>query len=183
MAVGAAAQKPHIVPLGPMRGDVEILAGHPDSVGRPFVMRIHELPGTIVPPHSHPVDEHITVLAGTWYFGIGEHFDSAALTAMPAGTYAYAPKGTTMFGASPEDAVVQVHGIGPFHIHWRDGLRMLSDSGAAPTFRFHVNDAVTGSRGAGRVRQGYASGALVQYEVVRPDSQVYMAREGDLRRP
>jgi quercetin dioxygenase-like cupin family protein len=166
-----------------MRGDVEILAGHPDSVGRPFVMRIRELPGTIVPPHRHPVDEHITVVAGTWYFGIGEHFDSAALTAMPPGTYAYAPRGTTMFAASPEAAVVQVHGIGPFHITWRDGLRILTDSGAAPAFRYRVGDAVTGARGAGKVHQGYASGTLIQYEIARPDGQLYMAREGDLRRP
>jgi quercetin dioxygenase-like cupin family protein len=76
-AHGAAAREFRVVPLGPMGGDVEILTGHPDSAGRPFVMRIRELPGTIVPPHSHPVDEHVTVVQGTWYFARGERFDSA----------------------------------------------------------------------------------------------------------
>ncbi len=53
---------PRIVPLGPLAGDAQILYGHPDSLGQPFVMRIRELPGTIVPPHTHPVDEHLTVV-------------------------------------------------------------------------------------------------------------------------
>src|SRR5688572_1129154 len=47
-----------LVPRTDMSSDVEILTGHPDSAGKPFVMRIRELPGTIVPPHTHPVDEH-----------------------------------------------------------------------------------------------------------------------------
>src|SRR5215468_5833626 len=46
-----------VVPLGKMSGDVEILYGDPEVAGQAFVMRIRELPGTVVPPHSHPVDE------------------------------------------------------------------------------------------------------------------------------
>ena len=42
---------------------------------------------------------------------------------------------------------------------------------------------VTGARGTGRVRQGHATGPLVQYEVLRPDGHLYMAREAELRRP
>ena len=173
---------PCVVSLGPMTGDVEILGGHPDSAGRPFVMRIRELPGTVVPPHTHPVDEHVTVVQGTWYFARGERFDSAALRAMPAGAYAFAPAGTPMFAASPEGAVVQVHGVGPFRIHWRDGAASLADGDTA-RFRLRVGDRVAGARGAGIVRAGYASGALVQYEVERPGGARYMAREADLRRP
>jgi quercetin dioxygenase-like cupin family protein len=183
-AAGAAGREFRVVPLGPMAGDVEILSGHPDSAGRPFVMRIRELPGTIVPPHSHPVDEHVTVVQGTWHFARGERFDSAALRAMPAGAYAFAPAGTPMFAASPEGAVVQVHGIGPFHIHWRDGLVSLADGGAAAArFHFRLGEGVTGARGAGVVRAGYASGAVLQYEVERPDGARYMATEAELRRP
>jgi hypothetical protein len=33
------------------------------------------------------------------------------------------------------------------------------------------------------VRQGYANGAMIQYEVTRPDGQIYMTLEADLRRP
>jgi len=165
-----------------MDGDVEFLFGHPDSAGRPFVMRIRELPGTIVPPHQHPVDEHITVVSGTWYFGAGERFDSTALRELKAGAYAFAPAGTTMFGYSPDGAVVQVHGIGPFHIHWRDRVSVLDEPGGAVAFRFRKGDEVVSPRGSGHIRQGYASGTLVQYEVVRSDGSIFMVREEQLRR-
>jgi hypothetical protein len=45
----ADTRQHRIVPLRPLTGE-------------PFVMRIRELPGTIIPPHKHPVDEHITVI-------------------------------------------------------------------------------------------------------------------------
>jgi hypothetical protein len=165
-----------------MSGDAEILFGHPDSAGRPFVMRIRELPGTVVPPHTHPVDEHVTVVSGTWYFGTGERFDSTALRELRAGAYAFAPAGTMMFAYSPDGAVVQVHGVGPFHIRWRDGARVLDEPGAAGTFRFRKGEEVATPRGVGRIRQGYASGALIQYEIAAADGALFMAHEADLRR-
>jgi len=164
-----------------MSGDAQILFGHPDSAGRPFVMRIRELPGTVVPPHMHPVDEHITVVSGTWYFGTGERFDSTALRELGTGAYAFAPAGTTMFGYSPDGAIVQVHGIGPFHIHWQDSVRILDQPEAAATFRFQKGDEVATPRGIGRIRQGYASGTLIQYEIAGAAGTLFMAHERDLR--
>src|SRR5262249_52425503 len=93
---GLAPPAARIIPLGPFPGDVQLLLGDPDSAGA-FVMRINELPGTIVPPHSHPVDEHVTVVQGTWWFAFGDRFDSTALRAVPTGGYVFAPAGTTMF--------------------------------------------------------------------------------------
>ena len=180
-AAGATERAFRVVPLGPMSGDAEILFGHPDSSG-PFVMRIRELPGTVVPPHTHPVDEHITVVSGTWYFGTGERFDSTALRELTAGAYAFAPAGTTMFGYSPDGAVVQVHGVGPFHIHWRDAVRILTQREDAATFRFRTGDEVSSPRGVGRIRQGYASGTLIQYEIEGIDGTLFMAHEQQLRR-
>ncbi len=170
-----------VVPLGPMSGDVEFLLGHPDSAGRPFVMRIRELPGTVVPPHSHPVDEHITVVSGTWYFGVGERFDSTALRELKAGSYAFAPAGTSMFAYSPDGAIVQVFGVGPFHIKWRYGIKVLDEPGAAGAFRFQRGAEVASPRGAGRIRQGYASGTHVQYEIDGADGTLFMAHEHQLR--
>lgn len=179
-AGGDDPRAPRIVPLGPIAGDAQVVYGNPDSAG-PFVMRIHELPGTVVPPHSHPVDEHITVLRGTWWFAVGDRFDSTALRPLHAGDYAFAPAGSTMFAASPDEAVVQVHGVGPFHIRWRDGLRVLGRPGDAAAFRLRIGDQVTTPRGDGRIRQGYASGALVQYEIEGAGGRVFMATERDVR--
>jgi len=177
-----------IIPIRPMSQDVEVLYGDPNAVGEPFVMRIRELPGGIIPPHKHPVDEHITVLQGTLYFGVGEKFDRAAMKELKAGGYAFIPKGSTMFGYTPEAATVQVHGIGPFHIHWRagntwrDSLTTLDDPNAASVFKFKKGERVVAKRGRGRIRQGYDSGEFIGYEIERADGSLFMAEEGELWR-
>jgi quercetin dioxygenase-like cupin family protein len=177
-----------ITPLKPMTEDVEVLYGDPEAVGEPFVMRIRELPGGIIPPHRHPVDENITVLQGTLYFGVGEKYDRAAMKEMKAGSYAFIPKGTTMFGYTPEAAIVQVHGVGPFHIHWRAGnawrdtLKTLDDPDAGTVFKFKKGDRVVAGRRAGRIRQGYDSGEMIGYEIEGPDGNLFAAEEKDLRR-
>lgn len=77
--------------------------------------------------------------------------------------------------------MVQVHGIGPFRIHWRDGAKLLDEPGAASVFRFRKGTEVSSPRGSGRIVQGYASGALVQYEIEGAGSERFMAREHELR--
>jgi hypothetical protein len=164
-----------------MAGDVEILYGDPEAIGERFVMRIRELPGTIVPPHSHPVDEHITVVQGTWYFGLGDEFNPRLLEELKAGTYAFAPNGTWMFGYSPDGAIVQVHGIGPFQIHWHGGLKTLDDADAKSTFRFGRGEQVASARGPGRIAQSYASGKLIQYEIEGSNGGQFVVHEHELR--
>ena len=151
------------------------------------MIRIRELPGGVIPPHRHPVDEHITVLQGTLYFGVGEKFDRAATTELKAGSYAFIPKGSTMFGFTPEAAIVQVHGVGPFHIHWRAGsgwrdrLKTLDDADAASVFKYKKGERVVARRGGGRIRQGYDSGEIVGYEIDGDDGTLFMALEEELR--
>lgn len=173
----------HVAPLRPMTGDVEILSGDPEKPGEPFVMRIRELPGTVIPLHTHPVDENITIVQGTWYFAVGEKWDRAALKELRAGDYAFAPKGSTMFGYCPDGAIVQVHGIGPFTIHWRHGVKTLSDPDAAVTFKFRKGDHVKAARGEGVIKEGYASGEIVQYEIETASGDRFMANESETKRP
>ncbi len=191
-AAGARGQpegkaEPRIIPIHPMVEDVEILYGDPEKPGEPFVMRIRELPGGIIPPHKHPVDENITVLQGTLYFAVGDKFDRGVMKELKAGSYAFIPKGSTMFGWTPEAAIVQVHGIGPFHIHWRDGaawrdkLKTLDDSDAASIFKFTKGQRVVATRGTGRIRQGYDSGEMIGYEIEAEDGRLFAAEESELK--
>ena len=177
---GTGPREPRIVPLKSMAGDVEILYGDPERDGEPFVMRIRELPGAIVPVHSHPVDEHITVVQGTWYFALGDEYRFEALQPLHAGAYAFAPKGRSMFAYSPTGAIVQVHGVGPFRIHWHDGLHTLDDADATSVFRFTRGQRVVFKGGHGRIAEGYASGAIVQYEIETSDGERSMVSERDL---
>ncbi len=179
---GKGLADPRIIPLRPMAGDVELLYGDPDVAGQPFVMRIHELPGARVPPHSHPVDEHITVVQGTWYFAVGSELRPDAMQELKAGGYAFAPVGSTMSGYSPDGALVQVLGVGPFQIHWKNGLRTLDAPDASKTFRFTKGvDVIAGER-RGRILQGYASGAIAQYEIQDAAGFRFMADEGAVGR-
>jgi hypothetical protein len=178
---------PRIIPIHPMAEDVEVLYGDPEKPGEPFVMRIRELPGGIIPPHRHPVDENITVLQGTLYFAIGEKFDRSVMHELKAGSYAFIPKGSTMFGWTPEAAIVQVHGVGPFHIHWRNGagwrdeLKTLDDADAASVFKFKKGQRVVATRGSGRIRQGYDSGEMIGYEIEAEDGRLFAAEESELK--
>ncbi|MCA1816708.1 MAG: cupin domain-containing protein [Acidobacteria bacterium] len=177
-----------IIPIKQMSEDVEILYGDPEKAGEPFVMRIRELPGGIIPPHKHPIDEHITVVQGTLYFGVGDKFDRAACKEMKVGSYAFIPKGSTMFGYTPEAAIVQVHGIGPYHIHWRagtewrDSLKTLDSPDAGTVFKFRKGERVVTKRGRGRIRQGYDSGEIIGYEIDGEDGTLFMAEEGEIKR-
>jgi len=176
-----------MIPIRPMSDDVEVLYGNPDTAGKPFVIRIRELPGGVIPPHRHPVDEHITVLQGTLYFGVGDKFDRALTTELKAGGYAFIPKGSTMFGFTPDAAIVQIHGVGPFHIHWRAGttwrntLGTLDESDATKAFKFRKGQRVTTPRGTGRIRQGYDSGEVIGYEIEGDNGTLFMALEAEAR--
>jgi quercetin dioxygenase-like cupin family protein len=176
-----------IIPIKAMSEDVEVLYGDPEKAGEPFVIRIRELAGGIIPPHRHPVDENITVVKGTLYFGVGDKFDRAAMKEMKVGSYAFIPKGSTMFGYTPDAAIVQVFGVGPFHIHWRagntwwDNLKTLDDADAGNFFKFKKGERVVAKRGTGRIRQGYDSGEFIGYEVQRADGELFMALENELR--
>jgi quercetin dioxygenase-like cupin family protein len=185
---GQTAEAPihRIIPIHPMTEDVEVLYGDPEKPGEPFVLRIRELPGGIIPPHKHPVDENITVVQGTLYFAVGEKYDRAAMTELKAGSYVFIPKGRTMFGWTPEAAIVQVHGVGPFHIHWRagsgwrDSLRTLDDPDAATVFKYKKGQLVVAKRGRGRIRQGYDSGEMLGYEIDGEDGVLFAAEEKEL---
>jgi quercetin dioxygenase-like cupin family protein len=97
--------------------EVAIIEGDPTKDGAPFVIRIRSTPGTQLPPHWHTINENITVLSGVFCVGTGDKLDEHACRDMPEGSYIVMPKGMHHFAIAKGD-VVQVHGIGPFQIHW-----------------------------------------------------------------
>ena len=104
-------------PAGPGTS-VAVLDGSPEKEGAPFVIRVKLAGGTRVPPHWHPVDEHLTVLSGTFYMGSGEKFDESTATALTIGTYAMMPKEVRHFGWTGVETIVQIHGVGPFKTYF-----------------------------------------------------------------
>ena len=65
------------------------------------------------PVCMHPDSREVTILSGTWYTGYGETFDTAALKALPAGSFYTEPANVAHFVAVREPVIIQVSGTGP----------------------------------------------------------------------
>ena len=75
--------------------------------------------GARVFAHTHPQDELVTVIEGTWYLGEGAKFDSAKLKAYPAGSFIVIPAGIPHFVATKEGTVViQLSGNAKFQTNY-----------------------------------------------------------------
>src|SRR5882762_7073975 len=85
------------------------------SQGGPWVDRVKIPAGGRVLAHTHPHDELVTVIEGTWYLGEGKRFDTAKLKGYPAGSFIVIPAGIPHFLAAKDGpVVVQVIGTGKF---------------------------------------------------------------------
>lgn len=94
--------------------ELAVLSGDMDTEGAPFVFRLRLKSGVKFAPHWHPVDEHLTVVTGTFYMGMGEQFNESAATELPAGSYGLMPKETRHFGWTKGETILQIHGVGPW---------------------------------------------------------------------
>jgi quercetin dioxygenase-like cupin family protein len=83
-----------------------------------FTIRVKLPDGYKVPPHWHPSDENVTVLQGMLLVGRGEKFDPASAEELPAGAYMRMPRTMRHFALARGETILQVHGIGPFEIHY-----------------------------------------------------------------
>jgi hypothetical protein len=92
----------------------ETVSGDPAKAGGLYVIRIHAEAGYIIMPHTHPEDENIVVVKGTWALGMGDRYNQNALEAMEIGAYGLVPKKMAHFALSKTDTIIQVHGVGPF---------------------------------------------------------------------
>ena len=85
------------------------------SQGGVWIDRVKIPAGGRVLAHTHPHDELVTVIEGTWFLGEGERFDPSRLKGYAAGSFIVIPAGSPHFVAAKEGAViVQLSGTGKF---------------------------------------------------------------------
>jgi quercetin dioxygenase-like cupin family protein len=104
---------PAVFPPG---AEMAVVQGDPSKAGQPFIVRLRLPNGYRIAPHTHPSDEHVTVISGAFAIGMGSTFSESALTTLPAGAFATAPAGHAHFAQAKGATVVQVNAIGPFAI-------------------------------------------------------------------
>ena len=92
-----------------------VIEGDPKAAGL-FTMRIKLPANYMIMPHSHPADEHVTVIKGSFYMGIGEKFDENAAKKIPTGGFAVMNTGTRHYAFTKKECIIQLHGMGPWGI-------------------------------------------------------------------
>ncbi|EKS41909.1 cupin domain-containing protein [Afipia broomeae] len=99
-------------PAFPKGAQMAVLSGDPSKEGL-YVVRVKVPAGYKVPPHTHPNDENVTVISGTFNIGMGGTFNDKNGSALKAGGFALAPKGMQHYAWFTEDSIIQLHGMGP----------------------------------------------------------------------
>jgi hypothetical protein len=125
------AGKPHAVTMNaadiqwgdpppqlPKGGQLAVLHGDPSKKGS-FTLRFKMPEGYKIAPHWHTLDEQLTVVSGTLVLHMGDTMDAPAHE-LGTGAYHYLPGKMHHAAEAKGETVVQIHGKGPFDIHYLD---------------------------------------------------------------
>jgi mannose-6-phosphate isomerase-like protein (cupin superfamily) len=124
---GAAAKTPEFINAGDLKwGDVPpalpkgaqiaVLHGDPFKSG-PFTVRLKMPANYKIPPHWHTQDEQLTILSGTFVLHMGDTMEAGAHD-LTAGAYHFLPGKMHHAAEAKGEVVLQLHGNGPFDIHY-----------------------------------------------------------------
>lgn len=101
---------PAVFPAG---AQMAVLQGDPSSNGL-FTVRLRLPNGYKLPPHTHPTDEHVTVISGSFAVGMGRTFETSGMLKLSPGGFVTAPADEAHYAMARGVTVVQVHAMGPF---------------------------------------------------------------------
>ena len=104
-------------PALPPGAQIAVISGDPGANG-PYVVRAMLPAGYTIPPHTHPTDENVTVLTGTFHIAMGDKLDKAKGDAIGPGGFFRAEQGMQHYGWTTSPTVIQIHGMGPFAINY-----------------------------------------------------------------
>jgi quercetin dioxygenase-like cupin family protein len=105
------------VPSLPPGAKIAIIEG-PMNQAVPFTVRLRFPKDYVIPAHSHPAIERVTVLSGTFNMGAGDNFEKSRTHALPAGSIAIMQSGTNHFAWASDEAIVQLNGTGPWDVKY-----------------------------------------------------------------
>jgi hypothetical protein len=191
----AASHK--VFPLRPIPSEqwIEVLVGDPSKPGVPFVLRIHNDAGYVCPPHTHPTDENIVVVQGSWGVGMGSRIALSTVELLEVGAYGLVPSKMAHYCRSKTETILQVHGVGPFSIDLVDpgyemtaagagvmggspvGSRSPSAESVSSCFKLRMGDRVRGALGDGTVvgAQCFPTNQFTQYWIQRANGERFWA--------
>lgn len=97
----------------PKGAQLAILTGNPQK--KEFYVARLKLPANfIIPAHRHITNEYNTVIAGTYYMGIGNKMQKKLCIGLPPGSFVTFPAGTMHYGFTKDETIIEISGIGPW---------------------------------------------------------------------
>ena len=103
-------------PAFPKGAQSQLIHGDP-SKPEFFIIRLRFPPNYIVPPHTHPAFESVTVLTGTMGSGMGEKVETTKGRMLEAGSLLLLPANHAHYvWTEDEETIIQVAATGPFDI-------------------------------------------------------------------
>lgn len=102
-------------PAFPPGAKTVVLVGDPSKPGL-FILRAKFPPNYVVPPHTHPVFETVTVLSGTMGSGMGEKAEKKGKMLPPGSVLALPANHAHYVWSTDEEVTIQVSANGPFDL-------------------------------------------------------------------
>lgn len=99
-------------PMLPPGAHIAVLAGDPTKAG-PYTIRLLFPPNYEIPAHSHPGDEHVAVLSGELFMGMGTRLDKKAGVGLGVGGFALMPANVNHFAYTKQETTILLYGVGP----------------------------------------------------------------------
>ena len=100
-------------PAFPKGIQIATLVGDPTKAGETVVQRIKFPPNFIMPPHTHPFTEVVTVIAGNIGTNAGEKPEKKGDLLKPGAMWVYPAKHAHYAWTGDGEAILQVQYIGP----------------------------------------------------------------------
>ena len=98
---------------------IAVVRGDPGKEGM-YVVRLKVPAGFKIAPHTHPNDENVTVLSGSFNIGTGDKLDQTKGALVKADGYSFVAKGMAHYAWFTEDTILQLHGMGPQGVTYVD---------------------------------------------------------------
>ena len=98
-------------PMLPPGAQIAVLAGDPTSA--PYSVRLKFPANYDIPAHSHPTDEHVVVVSGELFMGMGTKLDRNAGLGLNGGGLALMPAHANHFAYTKDETTIVLYGQGP----------------------------------------------------------------------
>ena len=97
--------------------EIAVLEGDPKAAGL-FTVRFRLTDDFVMPPHTHPQDERVTVLAGRVAVGFGSGGARADAREFGPGDYYVNARGAVHTVWAEKSSEIQITGVGPWEAHF-----------------------------------------------------------------